>query len=63
MKFMDLARQASAALLASALLCPAITADEGMWTFDNPPIKQLQQKYNFTPTQQWLDHCGFPAFA
>jgi len=53
---MDLARQASAALLASALLCPAITADEGMWTFDNPPIKQLQQKYNFTPTQQWLDH-------
>ncbi len=56
MKFMDLARQASAALLASALLCPAITADEGMWTFDNPPIKQLQQKYNFTPTQQWLDH-------
>ncbi len=56
MNFMDLARQASAALLASALLCPAITADEGMWTFDNPPIKQLQQKYNFTPTQQWLDH-------
>jgi hypothetical protein len=53
---MDLARQASAVLLASALLCPAITADEGMWTFDNPPIKQLQQKYNFTPTQQWLDH-------
>lgn len=56
MKLLDLARQASAALLASALLCPAITADEGMWTFDNPPIKLLQQKYNFTPTQQWLDH-------
>ncbi len=30
--------------------------DEGMWTFDNPPIKQLQEKYGFTPTQQWLDH-------
>jgi hypothetical protein len=27
-----------------------------MWTFDNPPVKQLQEKYNFTPTQQWLDH-------
>jgi len=31
-------------------------ADEGMWTFDNPPVKQLQEKYHFTPTQQWLDH-------
>lgn len=30
--------------------------DEGMWTFDNPPVKQLQEKYGFTPTQQWLDH-------
>jgi hypothetical protein len=30
--------------------------DEGMWTFDNPPTKQLQEKYGFTPTQQWLDH-------
>ena len=27
-----------------------------MWTFDNPPIKQLQEKYGFTPTQEWLDH-------
>lgn len=27
-----------------------------MWTFDNPPVKQLEQKYHFTPTQQWLDH-------
>src|SRR6266571_743156 len=33
-----------------------ITADEGMWTFDNPPVEQLKNKYNFTPTQQWLDH-------
>src|SRR6202167_4989945 len=33
-----------------------LRADEGMWTFDNPPIKQLAEKYHFTPTQQWLDH-------
>ena len=31
-------------------------AEEGMWTFDNPPLKQLQEKYKFTPSQQWLDH-------
>jgi hypothetical protein len=31
-------------------------ADEGMWTFDNPPVKQLRDHYGFTPTQDWLDH-------
>src|SRR5579864_6735499 len=31
-------------------------ADEGMWTFDNPPTKELQARYGFTPTQDWLDH-------
>jgi len=51
-----LARHVSAALVSALLLCPTIYADEGMWTFDNPPVKQLQEKYNFTPTQQWLDH-------
>jgi hypothetical protein len=49
-------RQALATLLAAPLACPVVRADEGMWTFDNPPLKQLQEKYNFTPTQQWLDH-------
>ena len=34
----------------------ASRADEGMWTFDNPPLKQLQERYGFTPTQAWLDH-------
>src|SRR5205823_10791594 len=32
------------------------SADEGMWTFDNPPLKSLQEHYGFTPSQQWLDH-------
>jgi len=31
-------------------------ADEGMWTFDNPPTEQLKERYGFTPTQEWLDH-------
>src|SRR5580704_340411 len=55
-KAISLVRQVSAALLTTALLCPVLPADEGMWTFDNPPVKQLQEKYKFTPAQQWLDH-------
>jgi len=31
-------------------------ADEGMWTLDNPPLHQLQERYGFTPTPVWLDH-------
>src|SRR5215813_14225858 len=42
-------------VLALVLCCVPIAADEGLWTFDNPPLAQLKQKYNFTPTQQWLD--------
>jgi Peptidase S46 len=47
-----------AALLCGGMLIAstASRADEGMWTFDNPPLKQLQEKYHFTPTQEWLDH-------
>jgi hypothetical protein len=49
----------SAVLLPAALLLavlPVVQAEEGMWTFDNPPLKLLKAKYNFTPTQPWLDH-------
>jgi hypothetical protein len=49
----------SALLLPAALLlavAPVIHAEEGMWTFDNPPLKLLAAKYNFHPTQAWLDH-------
>src|SRR6478609_212252 len=45
-----------AALAGALLLYPVIRADEGMWTFDNPPTKQLKDKYNFALTPQWLDH-------
>jgi hypothetical protein len=30
--------------------------DEGMWLYNAPPTKQLKEKYNFEPSQQWLDH-------
>jgi hypothetical protein len=46
-------------LLACTLCLSAaaiLHAEEGMWTFDNPPVKLLKAKYNFTPTQAWLEH-------
>ena len=39
-----------------ALFTAAVSADEGMWTFDHPPTKLIQEKYRFTLTQPWLDH-------
>jgi Peptidase S46 len=47
------------ALLASCAALwslPLLRAEEGMWTFDNPPAKQLEEKYHFTPAAAWLDH-------
>lgn len=37
-------------------LAPAVLADEGMWTFDNPPRKVWKERYNFEPTDAWLEH-------
>jgi hypothetical protein len=31
-------------------------SDEGMWLFNDPPRKLLQEKYGFNPTDEWLDH-------
>ncbi len=31
-------------------------ADEGMWLFNNPPLKQFKDTYQFEPTPQWLEH-------
>jgi Peptidase S46 len=42
--------------LAIVLLAGTLFADEGMWTFDNPPTQLIQQKYHFALTKPWLDH-------
>src|SRR6266581_761823 len=34
----------------------SVRADEGMWLFNAPPLKQLREKYQFEPTPQWLEH-------
>src|SRR6516164_4529645 len=42
------------ALLAFSLAL--LHGEEGMWTFNQFPAAKVQQKYGFSPTQQWLDH-------
>jgi Peptidase S46 len=44
------------ALICGTLFTAAVSADEGMWTFDHPPTKLIEDKYHFTLTQPWLDH-------
>jgi len=36
------------------LAASALRSDEGMWTFDNVPVKRMQAKYGFTPDGAWL---------
>jgi hypothetical protein len=48
-------------VLAAAVACLALAAthgkaDEGMWLFNHLPLKLLKDKYNFTPTKDWLTH-------
>jgi hypothetical protein len=54
------ARRATTAAVSSLVLLAASAtpafADEGMWTYDNPPVALLKQRYGFEPTQKWLDH-------
>src|SRR5213596_3177081 len=42
-------------ILTLAMSTSAI-ADEGMWLFNAPPLKQLKEKYQFEPSPQWLEH-------
>jgi len=38
--------------LASAVPAP----DEGMWTYDNPPLALMEETYGFQPSTAWLEH-------
>lgn len=42
-----------ALFLSLALVSPA---DEGMWLFTQPPRELLRERYQFTPTDTWLEH-------
>jgi nicotinamide mononucleotide adenylyltransferase len=43
-------------LIFVVLALSPLSADEGMWLFNNPPLKQFKEKYQFEPTPQWLEH-------
>ena len=50
-------RLATILILALVAACPICgLADEGMWTFDNPPRKEWKERYKFEPTDAWLEH-------
>jgi hypothetical protein len=49
-------RRTFAAFVLSIGACSFALADEGMWLFNNPPLKQLKEQYDFEPTTQWLEH-------
>ncbi|MGB7202289.1 MAG: S46 family peptidase [Pyrinomonadaceae bacterium] len=42
-------------LFSFVLSTSSAIADEGMWTFDNPPLRQWKERYNFEPSKEWLD--------
>ncbi len=47
---------ASLVMLGAVTSARAASADEGMWTFDNPPAKKLDEDHGFSPDQSWYDH-------
>ena len=42
--------------LAAVLCCGLLSADEGMWTLDNPPNRLMEDRYGFKVDEEWLQH-------
>jgi hypothetical protein len=51
-----LVRVAPLAALLTFFLGATVHADEGMWVFNNLPLAHLKERYNFTPTADWVVH-------
>jgi peptidase S46-like protein len=43
-------------IVCTVVMCVGVSADEGMWTFNNVPRDSIASKYNVTLTNQWLQH-------
>ena len=54
--FSDFGKLASMTIGCLIGFAATVAADEGMWLFSAPPLKQLKEKHNFEPTSQWLEH-------
>jgi len=39
-----------------AVMTGGVQADEGMWLFTDPPLRQLKAHYGFEPGPRWLEH-------
>ncbi|QEG42640.1 S46 family peptidase [Roseimaritima ulvae] len=48
-------------LLAVAAVPSWVSADEGMWLFNDLPLKHLKTKYGFQPSDQWAEHLRLSA--
>lgn len=46
----------TAFLVASFFVLTHLSADEGMWIYNNLPKKQLKEKYGFEPSDTWAEH-------
>lgn len=42
--------------LTALLIVSSARADEGMWLLESPPLAQLNERYQFQPTPEWLEH-------
>src|SRR6266478_3527955 len=56
MKYSSFHVFATLSLALSVLIASISQADEGFWLFNAPPLRQLQDKYHFTPDAAWLEH-------
>src|SRR5206468_8804792 len=53
---MNLDRRIALLFIATMIPVAQISADEGMWLYNQFPKPMLKQKYGFEPTDEWLKH-------
>ena len=50
-----LRRTALIGLITIMTTAPRLSADEGMWVFNNLPLGQLKEKYGFAVSDAWVE--------